>query len=784
MKSFYLFAAWGVLSLPLLADSVLVPDRATGVVKKVRSSGLVSEWLSGLSDPQQVALASNGDALVADSGLGQVLRFPVAGGPPVQVGPALPGANALGFDGAGVLFVLSGAPDTGSNTLFRLNDAGDAYVAVVPPLGVNGEFTSMAVSARGGLFIVDRAGNRILEVRRNGPNFNVTNFATGLSAPYGVALDATGKVFATDTGAGGRVVTFKQNGNIDPPLATGLGAGIRGLCFDSVGALHYVVDEAGVGALRKLVGAESMLIASGLGDVNVPTARTAQAVVLAFKGEVLTEPEAARFSVLNSPAIGGGVVAFKARLLTGVAGVSLANHFGIWKTGLGKDLTLVARRGSAIPGPSGSHYLLPSDPIVNGEGKLAFLSTLKGGDVTAATNWAVFTNAHVSGDLTPVLQKGGLAPGSVLDPLDPAVKFTAVRQLVLPDDSGPAVLATISGPGVTLANNLGLWSLALDGSVSLLVRKGSLMDCPDGKTRKLSVLRLFTAPILAQGQGRHHASGQAFTFVGGFTDGYSALIKAVPGMAPEVLEGVKGAVGEVVPTGLFGSFGSPAVSDDAGDFAFRTKMIPMPGTTDVKLSNAFAVFTQDSLGANTLAARINFPSPGVEDSLFGSLSDPVVSGGGSYAFWGKMKPGFGGVTIGTSAGLWADTGAGLGLIARQGQASVPGVPGAVKFTKFTRFVLPDEGGAIFQASLAGQGISLANNYGVWADDGAGGTEVMLRKGDSIMIQGVQRKISGITVFRTIAKLNGQSRHFDGDGTLVCQIACTDGMRALVLVEQP
>lgn len=784
MKSFYLLATWSALSLPLLADSFLVPDRASGVVKKVRASGVVADWLTGLVDPQQVALASSGDALVADSGLGQVLRFPVAGEPPVQVGPAVAGANALGFDGAGVLYVLSGDPVTGSNTLFRLNDAGDAYVPVVLPLDPAGEYTSMAVSSKGGAFIVDRAGNKIVEVRRNGPNFNVTNFATGLSAPYGVALDAAGRVFATDTGSGGRVVTFKQNGTIDPPVATGLGAGIRGLCFDSVGTLHYLVDEAGAGALHKLVAGESVAIASGLGDVSVPTARAAQVVALAFKDEVLTDPEEARFAVLNSPAMGGGVVAFKARLLSGPGGVSLANNMGVWKTGLGAGLTLVARRGNLIPGPSGASYSLPSDPIVNGLGQLAFLTTLRGGGVTAATNWAVLTDAHVGATLTPVLRKGGQAPGSVLDPLDPAVKFTGIRQLVLPDDAGPVVLATISGPGVTLANNLGLWTVALDGTVSLVLRKGTQILCPDGKTRRLSTMRLFTAPILAQGQGRHHADGQEFSFVGVFTDGYSALIKAAPGVAPELVEVVRGIVGETVPTALFGSFGSPAVSDDASDFAFRTRMIPMPGTTDVKTSNTFGLMTQDALGVNSLRARMNSPSPGVTGSLFATFSDPVMSGGGSYAFWGKMKPGPGGVTLGTAAGLWADTGAGLDLIARQGQTSVPGVPGTVRFTRFTRFVLPEQGGALFQATIAGQGVSLENNNGVWAHDGVGGTALLLRKGDSVFVNGLQRKISSITVFRAVAKFNGQSRHFDADGTLACQIACTDGIRAIVLVQQP
>jgi hypothetical protein len=213
-------------------------------------------------------------------------------------------------------------------------------------------------------------------------------------------------------------------------------------------------------------------------------------------------------------------------------------------------------------------------------------------------------------------------------------------------------------------------------------------------------------------------------------------------------------------------------------------MAAMPDTSDVTSGSSYALFTQDPNGDNTIVARSNFPSPGVQDSLFGVLADPVMSQSGSYAFWGRMKSGLGAVTSGTSAGIWADTGSGLDLIARQGGTAVPGVPGTVKFTVFSRLVLPTGSGPIFAASISGQGISRANNNGVWAADGDGATELLLRKGDNIIIDGIQRKVSRITIFRTASKLQGQSRQFNQAGTVVCQVNCTDGMRAVLRLEQP
>jgi hypothetical protein len=749
------------------AGVMLVPTGTNATVLRVNAVGISTSWISaGLMVPEQVIIDANGDALVADSGLGQVLRFPAGGGPSTVVGTPVPGVTSLAFDPSGVLHVTCAT----DRTLRKLTPGNTFEILATFPLGT--EPRSLVIDAGGTLYVADRTGNRILEVNSAGV---YSDFSTEVTAPYALAFDNAGKLHATDATDGGRLVTFNPTGKARP-FDNNINLGtLRGLAFDEANTAHFLTSA---GDLKKLAAGGAALIASGLGDVRLLTARSASRSVLAFSNQVLAEPAGAVFSVLNSPARGAGVTAFKASLKTGIAAVTLANNYGIWKSNDAGTLTLLARRGSAPPGLPDAKVSLLGDPIVSSSGKVAFTTTLTTGvgGVTLSTATAVISDA--TGALGPVLRKGEQALGQGLDP---AVKFTGFRQLVLPGDSGPAVLATISGPGVNTSNNLGLWSVAANGTVSLVVRKGDIIPFAD-KSRKLSGLSLFTAPVLCQGQGRHAAANRQFTFRATFTDGFTALLLVQPGLPPAIVAERRGPVGATLPNALFSLLGSPAVSDNASDFASRSTMLSGTAFGGVTLSSSAGIFTQ-AAGVNTLEARATFPAPGVTNAIFSTLADPVVSSGGAYAFFARMKSGFGGVTLATSGGLWADLGTGLQLIARQG-ATAPGVPGTVRFTAFSRCVLPANYGPSFTANIAGTGITTANNFGVWAHDGAGATNLLLRKGDKIAINGPQRTLSLITIYRSLLPLAGQSRHFDKDGSICALVRCTDGTRAIVAVTPP
>jgi hypothetical protein len=758
----------------------LVPDPTADVVHRVNSAGVKTNLIStGLNTPEQAIADGNGNFYVADSGLGQVLRYPAAGGGPVQVGDAAPGVQSLAFDAAGTLYVACAT----DRTIRKLN-AQNAFQIVVT-LDANAALRGIAFGPDGHLFVADNTvgpeqKSRIYDVNPAG-TFSV--FSDDVISPYGVAFDSAGKLHASDADKGGRIVTFNPNGK-SMDVSTGLGA-VRGIGLDRANIASFLTSG---GELRKVTGKTSSdSVATGLGDARLLTVRAPVTTVIAFKGKTLNQPNddpaGGVISTMASPAIGGGAVAFKGTLLPGSANgsVTAANSLAMWRTDANGALTLLARKGKSAPGLSGAELIAAlSDPVVNHQGKVAFASSLLigTGDVKANNAKAVFSDA--TGTLAPVLR--GSAPG-----FDPAVKFTSFGQVVLPNDAGPAVLATIAGPTITAANNLGLWSVDATGTAVLVVRKGDPVTFTDPvtlvqKTRKIATLGLFTPTPFALGQGRHFGSGRKFTMLAKFTDGYFAILLVQPGMVPVVLAEKNGLVGPTLAQAKFASFGSPCVSADASLFAFLGKLVPNVGP--VTLLNAVGIFTQEN-GVNSKEAQKAFSAPGVQNAVYSILGDPVMNAGGAFAFLGRMKPGvaFGGVLASDSAGIWADYGAGLGLVARQGRPA-PGIAGTVKFTVFRQLALPNTGGVVFTASVAGTNITAANNLGVWADDGTGGLELILRKGDKVNINNQLRVVTGFTVLNSVVGVAGQSRHFDANGDIVLSVVCLDGMRAILTFQRP
>jgi hypothetical protein len=725
----------------------------------VNTAGAVSNAISiGLDTPEQVAVDAAGNLYVADSGLGKVLQYPASGGGPNQIGDAVPGVTSLAFDAAGVLHVAR----PGDGTIRKLN--GSTFEILVTLVGASPR--SIAFDPNGGnLLVADSAGNRIFEVTPAGGQDPIAG-PTNVTAPYAVAFDATGKLHVTDTEMGGRIFTFTGNSGNTKNVETGLGA-VRGLAFDRANVAYYLT---GTGQLRKLTGNTTELVVGGLGDVRLLTARAASVRVVAFKGQSPTDPSGTAFASFGSPSIGGGYIAFKASLIPGIAGVASSNAAGLWRADSSGGIALLARKTFEVPGEATSTVVSVTDPVLNNGGQIAF--TTKYRTNTGASGLAIVTDA-AGGPLGPLIRKGEQAPG-----LDTGVKFTAFNQVVLPDDAGPAFLATVAGPGVNLSNNIGLWSSNSAGVISFVVRKGDKITA-GGKLRKLSTIALFKGTPLSLGQGRHAALGRQFAFLAKFSDGFTAILLVQPGIAPVVLAEKGGTVG-AIGGAFFSGFGSPCVTSQANELAFLGRLLPPFG--GVTTASAAAIFTQDT-GANALVAQKTFGAPGVTDAFFATVGDPVTSPSGSLAFFGRMKPGFGGVLTSTAAGLWADTGSGLDIAVRQGEPA-PGISGSVKFTAFKQFVLPDAGGVVFTATVAGSNITTANNLGLWADDGAGGVELLLRKRDKLEIDDVMRTVTSFSILKAVPGVSGQSRNFDAAGNVTCQIACADGMKAVLQFIRP
>jgi hypothetical protein len=739
------------------AGVFVVAEGAGNALTRVSAVGVKSSILSsGLNDPQGVAIDANGNIFIADAN--GVLMLPVGGGPAEPVGDPLDGPAGLAFDAEGVLHVAT----TGDDSVWKLD--GEDFVLLAPLPG-GAEPQSIAFDASGNLFTANTGNDTLSEVT---PAGGVSLFSDDVTAPFGVAFDAAGKLHASDTQQGGRIVTFNPNGNAHAE-ATGLGDA-RGIGFDAAGDLFYVT---GGGELRKVVGNDSEAVATGLDGPTAFAARAAEVRVVAFKGQVVDEPVDGRFVALGSPAVGGGYVAFRGQLEAGLAGVTPGNSFGIWRADPEGQLALRARQAFSAPGVDGGLFAWFGDPVVNESGDVAFLARLATGlgGVTGANSRGVWCD--IDGTLTLVARRGDAAPG-----LAEGVTFVNFRQLVLPDDAGPALLATVKGPGISGANNLGLWSADETGVLELVVRKGDSVTV-GAESLKLKSFDLFESTPLSAGQARHVAEGRAFVFLARFAGGMEAVVQAQPGLEPVVLVAKGDAAAPAVDPGVLADLGSPCVSDDAVNFGVLGKLAP--GVGDVTAASGTAVFSVGNM--LSLEARTNFAAPDTDGAVFNFLSDPVVNGGNQLALFGKLAPGVGDAVSANRAGLWADTGAGLGLVARQSD-DAPGIKAAVRFKAFKQFVLPDSGGVNFTAKVGGQGIHGGNNFGLWASDGVGALELLLRTGDDVTIDGVEHAVKSLQVFNSATGVAGQSRSIDEAGSVVVLLKCSGGQRAIARCVPP
>ncbi len=163
-------------------------------------------------------------------------------------------------------------------------------------------------------------------------------------------------------------------------------------------------------------------------------------------------------------------------------------------------------------------YAAFSDPLVNGLNEVAFIGTLKGKGVKSSNNRALFFGT--SATLSKVVRLGERATDSSGETPESGPVWKSFTGFALPGNLGPVFVATLAGPGTTSKNNVGVWAVADDGSVRLLIRKGDLLG--DRVVRSMTLLsaapRVFSA-------GRSFNSGGAVAVSVGFTDNTFGIIQ-------------------------------------------------------------------------------------------------------------------------------------------------------------------------------------------------------------------------------------------------------------------
>jgi sugar lactone lactonase YvrE len=159
--------------------------------KKPKQSGSITD---GLSEPVNDAVDSTGTLYVANNGNSTVTEYPLGStSPSVTLSTELVNPNGIAVDGAGTVYVTSGAY------------VGQCYVLVFPKGAtspseqINGLDLpiGLAVDKKGDLFVGDAVANAVWEVPKGSTtpkNLNLTE----LSDPTGVSVDPDGHLWVSN----------------------------------------------------------------------------------------------------------------------------------------------------------------------------------------------------------------------------------------------------------------------------------------------------------------------------------------------------------------------------------------------------------------------------------------------------------------------------------------------------------------------------------------------------------------------------------------------------------
>ncbi|HVW16821.1 MAG TPA: NHL repeat-containing protein [Solirubrobacteraceae bacterium] len=202
---------------------IVVFSRASG--KPVRTIGSKGTGAGQMLDPEQLAIASDGTIVVADTGNGRIVRFRTDGkylGATTGIGR--PHGVAITPDGARTYVAR------GNNHITAYSPAGteiDDFGGTGNKLGKLNAPAQLSLDADGNLWVADRGNNRVQEFGPYGQRlaaFGVRGTGPGQFVhPTGVSVDCNGLVTVADTG-NNRVQQFalaapasRSCGQLPPP---------------------------------------------------------------------------------------------------------------------------------------------------------------------------------------------------------------------------------------------------------------------------------------------------------------------------------------------------------------------------------------------------------------------------------------------------------------------------------------------------------------------------------------------------------------------------------------
>jgi len=461
---------------------------------------------------------------------------------------------------------------------------------------------------------------------------------------------------------------------------------------------------------------------------------------------------------------------------------SVGTFLGVEQTGSVSTSTIFSPDGTPLVQKSGTVSGLVVAALTDPSGDADIVTLGTGGGVTAASDMALVVGLSSS---NPVIaaQTGTAEPGL------PA--GVMIKKFLSIDGNGADTffLATLEGTGINSANSTALCAVEPGDTINVAAQTGdSLLIGGTNKTVSL-ITTLATSPGTVD-QERYRVGDTAFGMRTTFTDKSQAIFTVPAASASGTnwsLIATTGTISAIAPLNgtVAASFGLPAFSADTGATLIHLTL----NKGGVTSANSLALVGGTLGGSLNALARTGAsppdengaPMPGI---VFKTLSDPVTGGSGSVAFEATISGA--GVTTASDVGIWyAPVGASPSLLARTGTGAQALAPGGGHWSRFESMVLPDDPlrGPIFIAALAtraADGVSTANNLGIWAVDSTGALDLLLRTGDNAGNNIIHDIVALVPATGSPGAANG----YDDNGDVAALVTFTTGAQEVVVLQVP
>lgn len=511
-----------------------------------------------------------------------------------------------------------------------------------------------------------------------------------------------------------------------------------------------------------------------------------------------TDPDHAMFKTLRPPMINGnGKISFKSALFPrdptdgDPNPITSANDLAIFADKGSIPLALIAREGSVAPGAGAATFHNLSDPVQSDAGEVAFKAQLKtGGGVTAANNEVIYSDAP--GTLTKVARKGENIAS--LGTTAAWKTFSSVAVV----NGGCFGVATLSGVPATSDQVFWAWE-ADDAAPRFPLKEGDPIDFGTAGTRTVKSVELLFARPGVGGQGISYNRGDngevawaRVSLVGGgvalmkFTTttdlfdtktiGPKFLSKS--GLLPAVADPAPG-----VANAIYGAIGYPA-TNARGRIAFvgalKTRPMPPPAIT----GNDDTVLWAGPSDSLAIVKREGDDAPGVTSGKFTAFGDPVLDDNNRLAFLGKLRSGSG-ITGANDQGIWATTGEGLKLIAREG-VTQSFLPANTVIQSFSSVAINQRGG-LFKAKLrvGTGGVTAGRDEVLVLWRGADGSATVVfreRQLLEVMPGHVRRLLTFDIITQTPTPTAGVGRSFNSRGQAMAYCTFLDGTTGFIGID--